>query len=97
MTAELQGQQFSPQDLCKYDGSNPDVPVYVAVKGTVFDVSQNRDMYTPGKGNSCFWQGYSVFAGKDASKALGMSSLDIANCISDYSGLSPEEVLHVTK
>eukprot|EP00842_Homolaphlyctis_polyrhiza_P004556 jgi/Hompol1/5100/HPOL_001899-RA len=42
-------------------------------------------MYSPGKG-------YSVFAGKDASRALGMSKLDPALCVPDYSGLSPEEL-----
>jgi hypothetical protein len=33
-----------------------------------------------------------VFAGKDASKALGKSSLKIEDCISDYSELSEEDM-----
>ena len=49
--------------------------------GTVFDVSHKQDVYGPGKS-------YSVFAGKDGSKGLGMSSLKPENAIPDYSDLS---------
>jgi predicted heme/steroid binding protein len=83
-------ESFTAQELQKFDGKNPDMPVYVAVKGTVFDVTSNRDMYVPGKG-------YSVFAGKDASKALGKSSLDLKDCVSDYSDLNAEEMATLDK
>jgi predicted heme/steroid binding protein len=76
---------LTQEELKKFDGTNAELPVYVAVKGTIFDVSASRDMYLPGKG-------YSVFAGKDASKALGKSSLDLKDCVADYSDLTPEEV-----
>lgn len=32
-------------DLKQYDGTDESKPVYVAVKGTVFDVSPKREMY----------------------------------------------------
>ncbi len=48
-------------------------------------MSKNAAMYAPG-------QGYSVFAGKDASKALGKSSLKVEDCVADYSELNQEEV-----
>lgn len=51
------------------------------VVGTVFDVSHKRDTYGPGKS-------YNLFTGKDASRALGMSSLKEEDAISDYSTLS---------
>lgn len=38
-------------------------------------------------------KGYSVFAGKDSSKALGKSSLEPSDCVGDYSGLTAEEVV----
>ncbi|KAJ3096150.1 hypothetical protein HDU97_006182 [Phlyctochytrium planicorne] len=83
-------KEFSAADLAQYNGTDASKPVYLAVKGTVFDVSQNRGMYEPG-------QGYSVFAGKDASKALGMSSLKPEDCIADFSGLNAEEMQTLDK
>ena len=53
--------------------------------GTVFDVTRKRDTY--GKGGS-----YNLFAGKDASKALGMSSLKEEDASPDYSGLSESDM-----
>lgn len=35
--------------------------------------------------------GYSVFAGKEPNRALGLSSLKPEDCISDYSALSDKE------
>ena len=52
-----------------------------ATLGTIFDVSHKQDTY--GKGKS-----YNLFAGKDASRALGMSSLKPEDAVSDYSTLS---------
>lgn len=46
-----------------------DPRIYVAIKGTIFDVSRNKEKY--GKG-----QGYSLFVARDASIALAKSSLD---------------------
>ena len=56
---------FTAEELLEFDGSDPSKPVYLAVKGVVFDVSERRQMYEPGKG-------YSVFAGRDASKVCGV-------------------------
>ncbi|KAI6021517.1 cytochrome b5 [Pisolithus microcarpus] len=56
------------KELEEYDGSDPSRPIYVSIKGDVFDVTRKRDVY--GKGGS-----YNIFAGKDGSRALGMSSL----------------------
>ncbi|KAF9487437.1 cytochrome b5 [Pleurotus eryngii] len=72
---------YTVEQLKAFDGSDPSKPIYVAIKGTVFDVSHKTDVYGPGKS-------YNLFAGKDASKALGMSSLKPEDAISDYSTLS---------
>ncbi|KAF9410565.1 hypothetical protein BGZ94_001606 [Podila epigama] len=76
---------FSPEELAKYDGEDTEADIYVAVKGTVFNVTAKRSMYGPGGGYSCF-------AGKDASKALGKSSLHPEDCVADYSGLDMKEL-----
>jgi membrane-associated progesterone receptor component len=96
-------ESFAPEQLKAYDGSDPEKPVYVAIKGsfrflalvmlaqtsalsgTVFDVSAKRDVYGPGKS-------YGIFAGKDASKALGLSSLKPADAVANYSDLTEDQM-----
>ncbi|CCG81081.1 putative Progesterone binding protein [Taphrina deformans PYCC 5710] len=70
--------------LSKCTGKDGDYPTLVAIKGHIFDVSKN-EVYAPGKG-------YNVFTGRDASCALGMTSLDEGDCHDDISGLSEAEV-----
>ena len=53
--------------------------------GTVFDVSHKADVYGPGKS-------YNVFAGKDGSKGLGLSSLNAEDAVADYSDLEVKEM-----
>ena len=57
----------------------------ISAIGTVFDVTTKKDMYGPGKS-------YNIFAGKDGSKGLGMSSLKVEDAIPDYSDLPEGEM-----
>ncbi|KAH6901653.1 cytochrome b5-like heme/steroid binding domain-containing protein [Coprinopsis sp. MPI-PUGE-AT-0042] len=75
---------YTVEQLKEFDGEDPSKPIYVAIKGTIFDVSRKADVY--GKGGS-----YHIFAGKDGSKGLGMSSLKPEHAISDYSELDEAE------
>ncbi|EAU85747.2 progesterone binding protein [Coprinopsis cinerea okayama7 len=75
---------FTPEELAQYDGSDTSKPIYVAIKGTVFDVTRKADVYGAGKS-------YNIFAGKDGSKGLGMSSLKPEHAIADYSDLGEKE------
>ncbi|KAL5485470.1 hypothetical protein ACEPAI_8112 [Sanghuangporus weigelae] len=75
---------FRLEELREFDGSDPSKPIYVSIKGAVFDVSNKREMYGPGKS-------YNIFAGKDGSRGLGMSSLKEADAVPDYSTLPPSE------
>jgi hypothetical protein len=65
---------LTPADLAGHDGSDASLPVFVAIRGAIFDVSSRRDMYGV-KG-----QGYNVLAGRDASRALAKHALDEATC-----------------
>ncbi|QRV82019.1 cytochrome b5 [Ceratobasidium sp. AG-Ba] len=75
---------YTLAELAAFDGQDPNRPVYVAIKGTVFDVSAKRDVYGPGGS-------YSVFAGKDGSKGLGLSSLKPEDAVPDWSTLGAKE------
>ncbi|KAL3893966.1 MAG: hypothetical protein SGCHY_005540 [Lobulomycetales sp.] len=76
---------FTAAELEQFDGTDESMPIYLAVKQTVFDVSKSRKMYGPGGS-------YRNFAGRDASRALGMSSTKIENCVSDYFTLDDEQL-----
>ena len=54
---------LTPTELALYDGSDPNKPIYLAINGTIFDVSAGRHTYGPGGS-------YAVFAGRDATRAF---------------------------
>ncbi|KAK2751061.1 hypothetical protein FQN57_000136 [Myotisia sp. PD_48] len=62
--------QLSPAELSLYNGTSTDLPLYVSVNYTIFDVSANRGMYGPGGG-------YSFFGGRDATRAF------VTGCFAD--------------
>ncbi|KAJ7230107.1 cytochrome b5 [Mycena pura] len=72
---------FTLAQLVEFSGAQPGKPIYVSIKGTVFDVTRNAQVYGPDGS-------YSIFAGKDASKGLGMSSLKPEDAVPEYSDLS---------
>jgi predicted heme/steroid binding protein len=54
---------LTPTQLSLYNGTDPSLPIYLAINGTIFDVSANRGIYGPGGG-------YNFFAGRDATRAF---------------------------
>lgn len=54
---------LTPEQLAGYDGKDASKPVYVALNGTIYDVSNGRKMYGPGGP-------YSYFAGCDAARGF---------------------------
>ncbi|KIJ50391.1 hypothetical protein M422DRAFT_159829 [Sphaerobolus stellatus SS14] len=76
---------FTTEQLKQFDGRTEDTPIYVAIKGTVFDVSHKRDTYGPGRS-------YHAFTGKDASVALGKSTLKDEDLSADYSTLDEAQL-----
>lgn len=75
-------------ELKAYDGSDPKKPLLMAIKGNIYDVSRSRMFYGPGGP-------YTLFAGRDASRALALMSFDHNDLTGNLEGLrSPElEVL----
>ncbi|EMR63448.1 putative membrane-associated progesterone receptor component 1 protein [Eutypa lata UCREL1] len=59
---------FTPRALLPYNGTDG-MPVYLAVRGRVFDVTSGRNFYGPGGP-------YENFAGRDASRGLSLHSFD---------------------
>jgi len=61
-------QTFTPRTLLKNNGQQ-NAPVYLAVKGKVYDVTSGRNFYGPGGP-------YENFAGRDATRGLACQSFD---------------------
>ncbi|KAI9500683.1 cytochrome b5-like heme/steroid binding domain-containing protein, partial [Coemansia spiralis] len=62
-------RNFTPRELAEYNGKDEETPLYIAVKGTVYDVSKGRGFYGPGGP-------YANFSGRDASRGLALGSFD---------------------
>ncbi|KAG4939685.1 hypothetical protein AAZX31_16G171600 [Glycine max] len=77
--------EVTEEELKAYDGSDPEKPLLMAIKGQIYDVSQSRMFYGPGGP-------YALFAGKDASRALAKMSFEEKDLTGDISGLGPFEV-----
>ena len=54
--------RLTEEEMKQYDGTDPENPIYLAIDGTIFDVSASPIFYGPG-GH------YHHFTGKDASRA----------------------------
>ncbi|PBP24412.1 Cytochrome b5 [Diplocarpon rosae] len=90
-TPALVFRTFTPRTLLPFNGRNG-TPVYLAVRGQVFDVSPGRNFYGPGGP-------YENFAGRDASRGLALGSFDeevltkdLDGPLDDLSGLGQEEM-----
>ncbi|XP_023554188.1 membrane steroid-binding protein 2-like [Cucurbita pepo subsp. pepo] len=81
----VQVGEVSEDELKQYDGSDPEKPLLMAIKGQIYDVSQSRMFYGPGGP-------YALFAGKDASRALAKMSFEEKDLTGDISGLGPFEL-----
>jgi len=69
---------FTPPTLLPYNGEK-DMPVYLAVRGKVFDVTPGKNFYGPGGP-------YENFAGRDASRGLACGSFDEDMLTKDLNG-----------
>ncbi|KAJ4956037.1 hypothetical protein NE237_012820 [Protea cynaroides] len=77
--------EITEEELKVYDGSDPEKPLLMAIKGRIYDVSQSRMLYGPGGP-------YALFAGKDATRALAKMSFEEKDLTRDLAGLSSFEL-----
>lgn len=54
---------MTADELALYNGTDPSLPIYLAINGTIFDVSASPAFYGPGGS-------YHFFAGKDGTRAF---------------------------
>ncbi|WCJ30427.1 membrane-associated progesterone binding protein 2 [Euphorbia peplus] len=77
--------EFTPQQLAQYNGADSSKPIYVAIKGRVFNVTTGITFYGPGGS-------YALFAGKDATRALAKMSKNEEDISPSMEGLTEKEI-----
>ncbi|KAF9113669.1 hypothetical protein BGX27_001086 [Mortierella sp. AM989] len=78
---------LTQKELELYDGTDPSKPIYLAVRGEVFDVTAGRPYYARGGG-------YGFFSGRDASRAYTTGCFE-THLTHDLRGLTPEQIADV--
>ncbi|KAI8535704.1 hypothetical protein RHMOL_Rhmol10G0194300 [Rhododendron molle] len=99
------GEDVTEEQLRAYDGSDPEKPLLMAIKGQIYDVSRSSLAPVVGISNelltvvdfSCrmfYGPGgpYALFAGRDASRALALMSFDPKDLTGNIEGLSASEL-----
>ncbi|XP_026881306.1 neudesin isoform X2 [Electrophorus electricus] len=76
---------FTDEELRSYDGSEDGQPIYMAIKGIVFDVTSGKRFY--GKDAP-----YNALVGKDSTRAVAKMSLDPEDLTHDTTGLTEKEL-----
>ncbi|KAI8871897.1 cytochrome b5 [Ramicandelaber brevisporus] len=77
---------LTPSQLAAFDGANPTKPIYIAVDGDIFDVSEGFMHYAEGGP-------YSMFAGKDVARAFATGCLrDPEHLTHDTRGLNEDQL-----
>ncbi|KAK9870347.1 hypothetical protein WA026_006432 [Henosepilachna vigintioctopunctata] len=86
---KLKKRDFTVEELKKYDGTQEDGRVLVAVNGNVYDVTKGKRFYGPGGP-------YAAFGGKDASRGLATFSVSVKteeyDDLSDLNSMEMESV-----
>ena len=85
MGGGMQVGEITPDELAKHDGRDPFRPIYLSIKGTVYDVTPGRSFYGPGGG-------YAAFAGKECARALAKMSMSAADICGDLGECSEKEL-----
>ncbi|XP_019249237.1 PREDICTED: membrane-associated progesterone-binding protein 4 [Nicotiana attenuata] len=76
---------FTVEELAIYNGSDPSLPIFLGIIGSVFDVSKGKSHYG-------VEGGYNHFAGRDASRAFVSGNFTGDGLTDSLHGLSSAEV-----
>ena len=82
---EAEERDYSLSELSGFDGSDPEKPLLLAIRGFVYDVGRGRAFYGPGGP-------YGMFAGKDCTRALAKVAFDPELFTGDIDGLDRDEL-----
>ncbi|GET93777.1 hypothetical protein, conserved [Leishmania tarentolae] len=77
-------KSFTAEELAQFSGENG-TPIYISVKGKVYDCTGGAAFYGPGKS-------YAVFAGKEVSRCLGKMLISDEEANANWDDLSPEHM-----
>ncbi|CAL5185622.1 unnamed protein product [Lathyrus oleraceus] len=81
----VQVGEITETELRLYNGSDKSKPILISVKGQIYDVSEGRNFYGPGGS-------YTMFAGKECSRALALLSFKPQDINGNLEGLDESEL-----
>ncbi|XP_062113841.1 membrane steroid-binding protein 2-like [Humulus lupulus] len=84
-TKPVQLGDITQLELSAYNGSDPNKPLLISVRGQIYDVSSSRMFYGPGGP-------YAMFTGKEASRALALLSFKPQDMNDNLEDLGPDEL-----
>ena len=82
---KAEARDYAVSELSEYDGSDPQKPLLIAIRGEVYDVTRGRHFYGPGGF-------YEVFSGRDCTRALARMSFEEEDFTDDIEGLRQDEL-----
>eukprot|EP00878_Enallax_costatus_P002466 GHUV01002646.1.p1 GENE.GHUV01002646.1~~GHUV01002646.1.p1 ORF type:complete len:163 (+),score=13.94 GHUV01002646.1:152-640(+) len=71
--------------LADYDGRDASKPVYISVRGKIYDVTAGKTFYGPGGP-------YAVFAGKECARALAFMKVTSEDCNGNLDGATEAQL-----
>ncbi|WIA23732.1 hypothetical protein OEZ85_000415 [Tetradesmus obliquus] len=72
-------------ELAQYDGQDASKPLYISVRGKIYDVTAGKTFYGPGGP-------YAVFAGKECARALAFMKVTPEDCNDDLAGATAAQL-----
>eukprot|EP01036_Dinobryon_divergens_P022723 gene22723-31008_t len=87
---EGDGFTMTLAELAEMDGRTENTPIYISIKGQIFDISEGRAMYGPGKG-------YHPLVAKEAASAFAFGCFEDECFKTPIDNLSPEQLVEVDR